>query len=68
VVVEDALVPNGTYDNNVLEVTVSSSGEGCSKLDEHPTTVVLGRHNQHRVGCKHGVEVLVRELGGDFGQ
>ena len=54
-------------DNDVLEVAAPSLGEGGSKLYEHPTSVVLGRHDQYCVGCEHGVKVFVGELGGDCG-
>ncbi len=52
--------------NEVLEITAPSPAEGGSKLDEHPTAIVLGRHDQHGVGCQHGVEVFSGELGGHF--
>ncbi|MGH3363378.1 MAG: hypothetical protein ACRDOW_01525 [Nocardioidaceae bacterium] len=58
-------MPNLADNDDVLEVTVPSSGEGGSELDEHPTPVVFGRDDQHGVGCEHGVEVFSREHGGD---
>ncbi len=56
---------NSADNNDVLEFTAPSPGEGGSKLDKHPTSVVLGRHDQYGVGCQYGVEVFSGELGGD---
>ncbi len=66
-VVEDALVSNSADNNDVLELTVPSSGQGGSKLDEHPTPVMLGREDQHGVSTasRHFTASLSETAGSD---
>jgi len=58
-------VSNTADNNDVVEFTAPCPCEGGSKLDKHPATVVLGRHDQYRVGCHYGVEVFSGDVGGD---
>jgi hypothetical protein len=54
--VEDALVANLADDNDVLEVTSSSSGKRGAEFDEHAAPVLLSGDNQHRVRGEHSVK------------
>ena len=68
VVVKDTLVPNRANDDDVLKFTALRPGESGSKLDEHPSPVMVGGDDQHGVSCQHGLQILGCELGGDFRQ